>query len=343
MSNNPRFWLDPKTWTFLEDIGVSAEDALRSAGLPRDLLARGPAAVDDLAYFRLWKVIDESIDARSTAVAILEGLRAEMLSAPIFATMCAANLTGAAHRLAQFKPLICGSRLAVEEDNEGLTIRQDWSSCSTPPPELVWTELLLWIGLARLATQSVIVPVAMEGPVVAPASRQEIARYAGVVPTCRADMPDSKMVSIRFTRQVAGLPFLTTDHAMWEYFEPGLRTRLGELTRDSQTSDRVRSLLVELLPGGRGTIRAVAEEMAMSERTLQRRLNQESTTFQQVLVATRAELAERFLSDPDLPFAQVALLVGYEDPTSFHRAYREWTGNTPAGGRALALSSDALG
>ncbi|MCA9566293.1 MAG: helix-turn-helix transcriptional regulator [Myxococcales bacterium] len=72
----------------------------------------------------------------------------------------------------------------------------------------------------------------------------------------------------------------------------------------------------------------------MSPRTLQRRLTEHDVTYAGLLEQTRRGLAERYLADPNLTLAEVAYLCGYEEQTSFFRAFRQWTGETPASRRA---------
>ena len=87
------------------------------------------------------------------------------------------------------------------------------------------------------------------------------------------------------------------------------------------------------MKGEAPSISGIARAMAMSERNLQRRLAAEGTTFQSVLDAARRELAIRHLSDPGATVAKVAWLVGFSEPSAFHRAFRRWTGQSP---RAVA-------
>ena len=67
----------------------------------------------------------------------------------------------------------------------------------------------------------------------------------------------------------------------------------------------------------------------MSERTLHRRLGAEGTSFQDVLDDTRRELAEQYLSRGDLSLADTTYLLGFNDQSSFFRAYRRWFGTSP--------------
>ena len=78
----------------------------------------------------------------------------------------------------------------------------------------------------------------------------------------------------------------------------------------------------------------VAKELGMGERTLQRRITDEGTTFRQLLSETRHELVRQYHGDPAVEITEAAFLVGYEDPNSFYRAFRSWEGTTPAEWRA---------
>jgi AraC-like DNA-binding protein len=70
---------------------------------------------------------------------------------------------------------------------------------------------------------------------------------------------------------------------------------------------------------GAGTAQAVARELAVSTRTLQRRLHAERTSFQAVRTATRESLARHYLGQGRLSGAEIAFLLGYGEPTSFYR------------------------
>jgi AraC-like DNA-binding protein len=72
----------------------------------------------------------------------------------------------------------------------------------------------------------------------------------------------------------------------------------------------------------------------MSERTLQRRITEEGTTFRQLLNETRHELVRQYLGNASVEITEAAFLVGYEDPNSFYRAFRSWEGKTPVEWRA---------
>ena len=86
----------------------------------------------------------------------------------------------------------------------------------------------------------------------------------------------------------------------------------------------------ELLPSGHATIEAIADRLAMSKRTLQRRLGDEGQSFRQQLDRTHEQLARHYLKQPGLSTSEIAFLLGFEDPNSFHCAFQGWTGTTPS-------------
>ena len=73
----------------------------------------------------------------------------------------------------------------------------------------------------------------------------------------------------------------------------------------------------------------MAQALHLSQRTLQRRLQEEGTSYQQLLDDTRRDMAEQYLQQPGLTLLEVAYLLGFADPSNFFRAFRRWFGCTP--------------
>ena len=108
-------------------------------------------------------------------------------------------------------------------------------------------------------------------------------------------------------------------------------------------SDTVRWLLQRQLSSGRPDIPAVAREIGVSERTLQRRLQHEGTSFQFLLTAVRRARARELLANTALDFGEAAFLLGYEDKNSFFRAFRLWEGKTtPSSWRGMHQNQESL-
>jgi len=101
---------------------------------------------------------------------------------------------------------------------------------------------------------------------------------------------------------------------------------------------RLEAELVKEIPLGLPTLDAAASRMGMSSRTLRRRLREEGTRFQDVLDRARCALAKHYLDEPKLALGEVAFLLGFSEPSAFHRAFKRWTGATPLSHRRGALA-----
>jgi AraC-like DNA-binding protein len=91
----------------------------------------------------------------------------------------------------------------------------------------------------------------------------------------------------------------------------------------------------KLLPQGKAKAQRVAKALALSVRTLSRRLADEGTTYAEVV--DQRTLALQYLKEPGMSLSQIAWLLGYEGSTSFNHAFRRWTGQSPSAARNQKL------
>ncbi|MGW4638089.1 AraC family transcriptional regulator ligand-binding domain-containing protein [Sphaerisporangium sp. NPDC004334] len=321
-----RFTLDPGTRALLHDLGISVARVLRRARLPAGVFAHGPVTMTPDEYYRFWDAIDAEAADPDLAARIGRTLSVEAFNPPIFAALCSANLRTAAERIAAFKPLIGPVHLDVIAAHNGLTIGFRWPGGQAPPRLLVAAEFAFWVALARIGTRREVRPtrVAMRR---APRPSAATTSYFGT------PIREAEADSVTFSTEDASLPFLTEDESMWTFFAPELRRRLSELEASATTADRVRAALHERLPAGESSINAIAAQLMLSPRTIQRQLQAEGTSYQAVLSDTREKLARRYLTDRSLTTSQIAYLLAYDDANSFYRAFRRWTGLTPEAAR----------
>lgn len=134
------------------------------------------------------------------------------------------------------------------------------------------------------------------------------------------------------------LPLIQANPPLQQLLRQHAETLLARLPSAS-LSARVIGLLGEQLAHGEPDRAELARALNLSERTLQRRLAEEDCSYQQLLADTRRQLAEQHLRDGRLPAAEIALLLGYSEPSVFFRAFRQWTGLTPGEYRAQQAES----
>jgi AraC-like DNA-binding protein len=104
---------------------------------------------------------------------------------------------------------------------------------------------------------------------------------------------------------------------------------LRQISRSDITA-RVRASFIGLLPSGECSKQNVAAQLNMSERTLQNRLVARGTTYSALLSETRRELAEQYMTQRLHSVSEVAFLLGFSEISSFSRAFRAWTGESPS-------------
>lgn len=323
MNSGKRFSVDPGWKAMLSAIGLAEAEVLRHAQLPGDLFATKEPSLPSEDYFRLWESMEAMSDDPCFALELVNGLSPDVFDPVLFAAFCSPDLNTALDRIQHFKPLIGPLRLDISRSSASTTVIIDFSATGLEVPgSLVAAELAFFVQFSRLATRVHIEPMAVLSPVTLPSSNR-YNDYFGVKPK------KSKQAGIQFSNDDAKRPFVSENARMWDFFIPGLKERLSELTTDARTEDRVRSALLEMLPSGQSSISDTAKRLAVSTRTLQRRLGAEGTNYQTVLDRVREKLALHYLKNSTLSGAQISYLLGYQDPNSFFRAFHAWCGTTP--------------
>jgi AraC-like DNA-binding protein len=127
-----------------------------------------------------------------------------------------------------------------------------------------------------------------------------------------------------FDRTVLSRHGLQEPIGVAERFEKILRSRVEHLERDRSAEAVVRAAIRETIGADPPTLARVAAAIHISDRTLQRRLTDEGTSFAALLDATRRELAEEWLREDRLTRTEVAYLLGFSHPSSLSRALRRW-------------------
>jgi AraC-like DNA-binding protein len=315
----------------MRDIGIDVANVLRQAGLPDDLLNRGVITLSTPDMFRLWHSIEEVVQDPLLPLSIGQAISFETFDPAIFAAMCSPDLNTAFTRISLYKRLCAPIelRVSIKDDCTGIEVR--WLDSSTnPPTAAILTELVYFVQIVRLGTRKMISPLKVFSPVL-PEQEDEYARYFGV------HIRRAKHPALLFSADDARCRFLIVNNDLWKFFEPDLQKQLAELDSSATTSERVAATLLEMLPGGDSSIDSVCRKLGLSKRTLQRRLSENSENYQSVLNTTRSKLAQHYLKDPELSGSEISFLLGFEDPNSFFRAFRSWTGKTPEEVRKMRM------
>jgi AraC-like DNA-binding protein len=144
---------------------------------------------------------------------------------------------------------------------------------------------------------------------------------------------------------------LHLDRAAWETPSCGAQTGvlgvliehadllLSRLPSGPGLVERTRRAIGARLRGGDPSLESVARELGMSERSLQRHLRDLGSSFNALADEVREATARLYLEQPDMALAEIGYLLGFADQTTFHRAFKRWTGFTPRQARTRVTHS----
>jgi AraC-like DNA-binding protein len=141
---------------------------------------------------------------------------------------------------------------------------------------------------------------------------------------------DAPFVAIVFLGEALALPVPWHDPTTRKMLEQVAAHRLASLARPRTYSDRTRELIAEECGRGALSLSRIARRLGTTPWTLRRRLGEEGQHFHSLIDATRFEMAKACLLDPDCTITEVAYRLGFRDQSNFFKAFRRWTGQTPA-------------
>lgn len=277
-------------------------------------------------FFRLWAAADETLGNRSAGLRFgAEGIARGHGVASIVA-LHAPDFRQALAALSRYKRLTCPELVEIEVEGDEATVRYRWLEATSEVPRLlVDTTMASLNELARQGTGGQVRPI-----------RLELARRATDRALLRRHFDcdivfEASHDAMVFDRAALDVPFVTMDGGAFARVVEGLERRLVEGEGHSGLIGELRVAIARQLgEGRRPSVAALARRLKVSTRTLQRRLSECNTSFQQQLDGVRRTTANRLLANTELDAIAIAMLLGFEEPNSFSRAFRAWEQTTPA-------------
>ena len=140
---------------------------------------------------------------------------------------------------------------------------------------------------------------------------------------------DCDITRITWSRADIMEPLITGDPALARVNDEQTRAYLDSFLAQTTSRDVV-DQIVEKLPDGPPNQQQIADALHVSNRTLQRKLKDEGTSFMDLLQDTRLQLARKYLRQPSRSVVETSYLLGFSEPSTFSRAFKRWTGVAPA-------------
>jgi len=309
----------------LDQLGVDTPAVLRRCRLDGDALARLPERVPYAIFHDLFVALGEVTGERSFGVRLAELGRPEIYDVFGYVLRSSATLGDALLRTGRYLRLVTDAvdfTLHVDGDR-ALLLHRD-SSTAVSHPEAIEFAVAAVAVIARRMTGKALVPIEARFIHDAPADVAHHVRVFGAPVRFR-----QLQNGLVFPAELLHLEIASRDARLCALLERQAEQLLAALPEAGHYTRRVQELLAEELRGGSPTAARIAKRLAMHPKTLGRRLRLEGTSLQQLLDSVRRGLAERYLIASDTSVSEVAFLLGFADPTAFHKAFKRWTGITP--------------
>jgi AraC-like DNA-binding protein len=311
----------------LRAVSIDPAILFHKSELPRTLSSLGDGMISSEQFFRLWHVLGDVSDDPGI------GLRMGSLNPRHPASIAARHartFRDALPHLACSLTLDFSEQMRIVETHRECSVEFTGAMLNeAAPPLFVDAAFTITLETARQGMQQPLHPSRVE---LTRSPRHEDIYEGHYGCRIRFKAPRNAIV---FEKNYLELPFATYNPAVLAALRPTIQREIARQKTRQSISCRVQRVLMRSLGGPHTDIHAVAMDLGMSSRTLQRRIAEEGGSFRQLLSAARRELARVCLQHPSLGLVKTACLLGYEDPNSFFRAFRAWEGVTPSEWRAM--------
>lgn len=150
---------------------------------------------------------------------------------------------------------------------------------------------------------------------------------------------DAPRDALWLSNDMLDTPNQVGDEGISRFFDAHLREEIQKWQAPPTLEQEVKSYVSRVLSEGVPTISETAQKLAMSGRTLQRRLSENGTSYQHLVDEARRQLAETLISDTDYSLADIAFMSGFSEQSAFSRAFKRWKGQSPRSYRLQSQTS----
>ena len=317
----------------LQTQGLNVPALFRDAGLDirelEDARSRMPVEKVD----RLWMLAEQQSKLPFVALCRATADKPTSFDVLAYSMMSCQNLAQAIERLVQYCAVVSDAvDLRVVEISEGCRIEVTPMEPAQPgrSSRLDYT-IVTFLAFCRWVTGLEIIPLGVELAYPAPTELRHHELAFSCTP--RFNAPGHALLLRKADLQ---LPLPTANAALSQLHDRVVQDYVREL-HPTGIERQLATSLVRGMAIGRVMRRDVANDLCMSDRTLQRRLAEAGTSFQTELDALRRKLSENYLRDPQIPLADIASLLGFAEDSTFYRACQRWFQMSPKQAREDAL------
>lgn len=306
--------------------GVDAMELLEEVGIDPAGVVRPDWRISHKLMNELMRKALDATEDEAFGLYAAEQLQPQVLHGLGLAWLASDTVYDGLHRLVRFGKLIStGANLSLEEEGDQVHLNIDRT---LEIEDFVYAGRDYMVGMVirmcRLTLGEFIAPVKVE---IERPTPDEPDRWEYML-ACRVTF-EAPTTRLTWSKADIEDPLVTGDPALARVNDEQTQAYLDSFLAQS-TSREVVLRIVERLPDGPPNQQQIADDMSVSNRTLQRKLKDEGTSFMDLLQDTRLQLARKYLLQPSRSVVETAYLLGFSEPSTFSRAFKRWTGMAPA-------------
>lgn len=317
--------------------GVSLQTLFADHGLDPALLDQPEARIASSDLIGLIELVMQQTHDEFIGLASAIRSKPGTFSMMAHAVINSATLEKAIRRSAAFYQLFetPGQLLFETTPNEGsltLQLTVDTPDADTIIEVMVVVSVRFWSWLVGRRLDPLVIELAFEAPAQAH-DFQKMFRCPVVY--------GQERNRVRFPASWLNLPLAQTPLSLSRFLRDSVAIMVGDAGRPaSSLADQVRGILGRQADYLFPELTDVAARLNLTPQTLRRRLRDEGTSYQEIKDQLREDAARFYLAKPMLSIDEIALMMGFSEASAFHRAFKKWTGQTPAACRRDLLGTD---
>lgn len=322
-------------WRILEKYSIPPEPLFRKAEIDPALIRQSGKRCPSSKASRLWSLTAEAIDDPCFGLLAADCWHPSDHGAMGYAVLSSKTLKEASDRIIRYNRMLSTEEFVRCDDQaEGLVITLVGSEERRHLPARNDAALAVLLSSCRLNYQQEFAPLSVTLTHPQPACSARYYQFFGCPVTFEAEQNTMILPIDIMEKELYGSnPQLTTLH------DQVIQDYLAELNTDALIH-RIKTLITDKLPSGNVPEKQVAGELYMGVRNMQRLLQEQGTSFVTLLNEVRRDLAITYVRDKDFSFTEVAFLIGFADSSTFSRAFKRWTGQSPRNYKKAGVPSE---
>ena len=305
-------------------LGMPEADSMAAAEVTPELLADPDARVSHEQLWALWLTAQKAMQDPVLGLHLAETVGPSDYGILGYIVASSMTVRESFTRLRRYHRLLADAvHYSLEETDRGYLLKHEIEGGGAVP--------------GPVAEYVLAAPLRLMHQILGEAPSLDEVRFAGPTPPDTSEYERVFQAPIRFDcgenrlaiRVSLDSPVPGADATLTAALESYADERVDQLPENRSLPVAVRNAVARALPDGVPMAEHVGKELALSPRTLRRRLREAGTSVSEIVADVRRQLALKYLRSGELSVSEIAYMLGFAEPAAFHRAFKRWEGCTP--------------